>query len=83
MSEQERQGAGMSKPYSGRCFWCGKTFRQGFSAHLAKNRACMILARAIVAEGEPDLHQAAHLLHVHAERICSDQFAQQHRLGDL
>ena len=73
----------MSKPYSSRCFWCGKAFWQGFSAHLAKNRACMILARAIVAEQEPQLSQAAHLLHVHAKRICSDAFAQQHRLGDL
>ena len=43
----------------------------------------MILARAIIAEDEPDLHQAADLLHVHAERICSDEFAQQHRCGDL
>jgi hypothetical protein len=72
----------MMQPYSGTCFWCGKKFRQGFTAHLAKNRACMILARALVCE-EPDLHQAADLLHVNVERICSDQFAQQHRCGDL
>ena len=78
-----QEGSDMGQRYSGRCFWCGKTFRQGFSAHLAKNRACMILARAMVAEHEPELHQAADLLHVHAERICSDQFAEQHRLGDL
>jgi hypothetical protein len=43
----------------------------------------MILARAIVAEGEPELAQAAKLLHIHAQRICSDEFARQHRLGDL
>ena len=73
----------MSKTYSGRCFWCNKSFRQGFSAHLARNRACMILARAVVAEGEPELAQAAELLHIHAQRICSDAFARQHRLGDL
>ena len=73
----------MSEPYSGRCFWCDQAFRKGYSAQLAKNRACMILARAMVVEHEPELHQAAHLLHVHAKRICSDQFAQQHRLGDL
>jgi hypothetical protein len=73
----------MSRIYSSRCFWCNKTFRQGFSAHLAHNRACMILARAIVAEGEPELAQAAKLLHIHARRICSDEFARQHRLGDL
>ena len=70
----------MSKAYSGRCFWCGKSFRQGYSAHLAKNRACMILARAFMAEKEPELHHAADLLHVNAQRICSDEFAQQHRL---
>ena len=52
----------------------------GFTAHLAKNRACMILARAIIAEDEPELRQAADLLHVHAERICSDEFAQTTRL---
>jgi hypothetical protein len=43
----------------------------------------MILARAIVAENEPELHHAADLLRIHANRICSDEFAQQHRLGDL
>ena len=69
--------------YSGTCFWCNKRFRQGFSKHLAKNRACMVLARAIIVEDEPELRQAADLLHVHAERICSDEFAQQHRCGDL
>jgi len=73
----------MSKPYSGRCFWCGKAFRQGFPAHLAKNRACMTLARAISAEREPELHRAAELLHAHAERICSDEFARQYHLNDL
>ena len=73
----------MPQPYSGTCFWCGKRFRKGFSAHLSNNRSCMILARAVIAENEPDLHQAADLLHVHAERICSDEFAQQHRCGDL
>lgn len=73
----------MTKPYSGRCFWCGKAFRQGFPKHLTKNRACMILARALVAEAEPELRQAADLLHVHAERICSDAFAQENRLGKL
>ena len=73
----------MTKPYSGCCFWCGKTFRKGYSAHLAKNRGCMILARAVVAEQEPELQRAADLLHVNAERICSATFAQQHRLGDL
>jgi hypothetical protein len=72
----------MNKPYRGRCFWCGKPFRQGFSAHLAKNRSCMILARAIVAEKEPALSQAANQLPVHAQRICSDKFAEEHRLGD-
>ena len=59
----------------GACFWCGKAFRDGYSAHLGRNRACMILARAMVAEGEPELHHAADLLHVHAERICSDDDA--------
>lgn len=73
----------MPQPYSGTCFWCGKSFRQGFSAHLAKNRACMILARALIAESEPELRQAADLLHAHAERICSAEFAKQHRCGDL
>lgn len=73
----------MPQPYSGTCFWCNKRFRQGFSKHLAKNRACMVLARAIIVEDEPELRQAADLLHVHAERICSDEFAQQHRCGDL
>ena len=73
----------MMRAYSGTCFWCGKSFRQGLSAHLAKSRACMILARAMVAETEPELHQAADLLHAHAERICSDDFARQHRCGDL
>jgi hypothetical protein len=43
----------------------------------------MILARAIVAETEPELRQAADLLHVHAERICSDDFAKLHHCGDL
>ena len=43
----------------------------------------MILARAIAAENEPELHHAANLLHIHAKRICSDEFSQQHRLGDL
>ena len=43
----------------------------------------MILARAIIAEDESELRQAADLLHIHAERICSDQFAQQHHCGDL
>jgi hypothetical protein len=73
----------MSKTYAGRCFWCGKTFRQGFSAHLAKNRSCMILAGAIVAEKDPALSQAAKLLPVRAQRICADEFAEEHRLGDL
>ena len=73
----------MPRTYSGTCFWCGKRFNQGFSVHLAKNRACMILARAIIAEDEPELTQAADLLHVHAARICSDKFAQQHHCGDL
>ena len=52
-------------------------------ADLAKNRACMILAKAMAAENEPESHDAADLLHVHADRICSDEFARQHRLGDL
>jgi hypothetical protein len=43
----------------------------------------MILARAIIAESEPELRQAADLLHVNAERICSDEFAQQHNCGSL
>ena len=73
----------MSNAYKGRCFWCGKAFRHGFAAHLAKNRACMILARALMAEGETELHQAADLLHVHAERICADDFARQHHLETL
>jgi hypothetical protein len=73
----------MQRPYSGTCFWCGKRFRQGFSVHLAKSRPCMILARALVAEDEPELRQAADLLHCHAERICSDEFAKQHRCGKL
>jgi hypothetical protein len=72
----------LAQPYRGWCHWCGKAFRHGFTAHLAENRACMILARAMVAE-QPDLHQAAGILHVHAERICSDAFAQQHRLVDM
>jgi hypothetical protein len=42
----------------------------------------MILARAMAADQEPELHQAADLLHMHAERICSDDFAQQHLLID-
>jgi len=71
------------QPYSGICFWCNKRFRKGYSAHVAKSRPCMILARAIVAEAEPELTQAAGLLHRHANRICSDEFAQQHHLGDL
>ncbi len=71
------------QPYSGTCFWCGRKFRKGFSAHLAKNRACMILARAIIAEDEPELRQAADLLHVNAERICSEEFAQQQNCGSL
>ena len=71
------------QPYSGTCFWCNKKFRKGFSAHLDKSRACMILARAIIAEDEPELRQAADLLHVHAERVCSDAFAEQHRCSSL
>jgi hypothetical protein len=43
----------------------------------------MILARALVAEGEPELRHAADLLHVHSERICSNDFARQHRLGSI
>jgi hypothetical protein len=43
----------------------------------------MILARALVADGEPELRQAADLLHSHAERICSDDFARRHRLGNI
>lgn len=70
-------------PYSGTCFWCGKRFRKGFSVHLSNNLACMIFARAIVAEDEPELRRAADLLHVNAERICSAEFAKQHRCGDL
>jgi hypothetical protein len=73
----------MSSVDNGTCFWCGKGFRHGFSAHVKKNRACMILARAFAAEREPELHQAADLLHTQAERICSDDFARQHRLGSL
>jgi hypothetical protein len=72
----------MNKPYLGWCFWCGKAFRHGFAEHLKENRACMILARAMVATEEPHLQQAAELLHLHAERICSDDFAQQHQLED-
>jgi hypothetical protein len=30
-----------------------------------------------------ELHQAADLLHVNAERICSDEFARQHGCGTL
>ena len=71
------------RTYSGRCFWCGKTFRHGFTSHLAKNRTCLILARAIIAEDEPELRQAADLLHCHAERICSDEFAKRHDCGIL
>jgi hypothetical protein len=43
----------------------------------------MTLARAISAEREPELHRAAELLHDHAERICSDEFARQYHLNDL
>ena len=73
----------MPQAYKGTCFWCGKKFRRGFTAHLAASRACMILARAMVAEDEPELQQAADLLHCQAERICSDEFAEQHHCGDL
>lgn len=70
----------LARPYLGWCAWCGKAFRNGFAAHLTESRACMILARAMVAEGEPEVQQAAGVLHTNAERICSDAFAEQHRL---
>lgn len=69
--------------YSGRCHWCNKRFPGAYSAHLAASRACMILARAMVAEDEPELRQAADLLHNNAERICSDEFAKQHHCANL
>ena len=43
----------------------------------------MILARAMVAENEPELQHAAELLHVNAERICSKEFAEQHHCANL
>ena len=71
-----------AKPYRGWCYWFGKAFSNGVTAHLEESRPCKILGRALVAEAEPDLQFAAKLLHAHADRICSDQFAQEHGLGD-
>lgn len=63
--------------FSGCCFWCDRKFRNGFAAHLATSRPCMILARALVADTEPELKQAANLLQLNADRICSEEFAKQ------
>lgn len=72
----------MNQRCIGWCHWCGRGFREGFARHLAANRACMILARALTAEAEPELQQAANLLHGHADRICSDAFAERYQLAD-
>jgi hypothetical protein len=75
-----KTGDDLAKPYLGWCFWCGKAYRQGFAEHLRENRSCMILARAMAAKQDLELQHAADLLQVHADRLCSEEFAQQHQL---
>lgn len=72
----------MNQTHIGWCHWCGRGFREGFDRHLASSRSCMILARALIAEAEPELQQAANLLHQNVERICSDAFAERYQLAD-